>query len=249
MNRRTADKSKQNLMITVNTCLFAVGAILVGYNTYFGVSRAAADRTSFLGGMSVNDAMLLSSFAIMLSGFFYSLAILKPDMLKRNRERKLMLLKVDASKHHDFIDAPTGLPNLQYLIQVMSNYLEEYNAMDQTLGVLIIRVYADKGYQLDAMKAAANALNGTARDYDVVASTSFDKLAVLTPDIQSNDLFAISSRYHSVLKQAKGMPYMATFSIGFAANNKTNNTAIEVLDVAEQNLQINKRLFEPKLVA
>lgn len=241
MKRRTSDHSRQNLMIGFNTFLFAVGALLVGYNTYLGNQPAAASSASVFGGLTVNDAMMISSFAIMLAGFFYSLAILKPDMLKRHRESKLMTLKVKAAQHEDFTDRFTELHNRAYFVQVLENYLDEYNALDMTLGVLIINVSAGREYRTKALKAAVNAICETVRDYDVIARYSDNQIAVLTPDIHKNDLVAISSRFRTTLANAKGMPFFASSAFGFATNTKKAKSAEEILAAAEEHLQLNRR--------
>lgn len=248
MKRRLHDKNS-GLMVGVNTWLFGVGALMVGYNAYFGISISAAERKPLLGQLSTADAMMISSFAIMLAGFFYSLIILKPDMLKKQRERKLMALKVKASQHLDFSDKTTGLHNKDYLIQVTRGYLQEFNALDQTLGILVVKISAPRDVHVEALRAVASTLQGTARDYDVVSRIGFDTIAVLVPHIKKQDLVSISNRYHSVLAHSHVMPFMVDCSIGFAANEKNINTAEKVLEIAENNLLINRRLSPLKNVA
>ncbi|MDJ0614618.1 MAG: diguanylate cyclase [Rhizobiaceae bacterium] len=248
MKRRASDNNHQ-YMIGINTWLFGVGAILVGYNAYVGLPLDGGNRQAIFADLTQAEALTVSSFAIMMAGFFYSLIVLKPDMLMRNRERKLIALKAEAGRHSDFSDPFTGLSNLQYFKLVMDSYLEEAIALDKTLGVLVIEVNAQSTYYKDAMLNVANTIESTARDYDVVAKIDLNKIAVLTPNIAAHDLVAISNRYQAVLSGQMSSIARYDCIIGFAASNKTANTSESIIEVALNNLTVNRRLSAPHLRA
>ncbi len=248
MKRRQSDNNHQ-VMIGINTWLFGVGAILVGYNAYFGLPLDGGNREAIFADLTQAEALTVSSFAIMMAGFFFSLIVLKPDMLMRNRERKLIALKAEAGRHSDFCDPLTGLSNLEYFKLVMESYLEESIALDKTLGVLIIEVNAQSSYYKDAMLNVASSIQGTARDYDVVAKLDLNKIAVLTPDIAAHDLASISNRYRAVLGGQMSSMGRYECVIGFAASNKKVNTPDMIIDVALNNLAVTRRLSSPQQLA
>lgn len=241
MNRRMSDNN-HGIMVGVNTWLFGVGALLVGYNAYFGIYKELDSSTGLLGGLTAHHAMMLSSFAIMMAGFFYSLVILKPDLIKHNLERKLMALKIKASQHDDFSDKTTGLHNKGYFLQVTKSYLDECNALDQTLGMLVIQVAGPRDMHVDSMRGVAKCLQRNARDYDVVARIGFDTIAVLTPHILKQDLAAISLRYQTVLAKEPDIPFMVDCKIGYSHNEKKSDSPERILQAAEQSLQVHRRL-------
>jgi len=241
MKRRSSDNNHK-VMIGINTWLFGVGAMIVGYNSYQGLPLDGGDRVAIFANLTQAEALTVSSFAIMMAGFFYSLIVLKPDMLIRNRERKLIALKAEAGRHSDYNDPLTGLPNLTYFKLVMDSYLEETLALDKTLGILVIEVNAQSTFHKDAMLNVAQLLEATARDYDVVAKIGLNKIAVLTPNIATHDLVAISNRYKATFSGAASTLARYECNIGFAASSKKNNTSESILDVALSNLAVTRRL-------
>ena len=241
MRRRSSDNNHE-IMIGINTWLFGVGATLMGYHAYFGVPLDDGSRPAIFANLTQAEAITVSSFAIMMAGFFYSLVVLKPDMLKRNRERKLIALKAEAARHSDYIDPLTGLSNLDYFKRAVDSYLEETIALDKTLGVLIIEVSAQSTYYKDAMQNVVSELRGTARDYDVIAKYDLNKIAVLTPDINARDLVSISNRYRSLFSGRISSVGGYNCSIGSASSSKKLNSTQAILDVALSNVAVSRRL-------
>lgn len=249
MRRRSSDNNHE-IMIGINTWLFGVGATLMGYHAYYGVPLDDGNRPAIFANLTQAEAITVSSFAIMMAGFFYSLVVLKPDMLKRNRERKLIALKAEAERHTDYVDPLTGLSNFDYFKRAVDSYLEETIALDKALGVLIIEVNAQSTYYKDAMHNVVSALRGTARDYDVIAKYDLNKIAVLTPDIHSRDLTSISIRYRSLFSGRISAVGGYNCSIGFASSSKKMNTSQAIINGALNNLVVTRRLEHvPSLVA
>ena len=65
MKRRALDKQK-NYMVIINTCLFAVGAVLVFYNWYVGFAQKNTDAFTAIAQLTLSDTLLLSTVAIMI---------------------------------------------------------------------------------------------------------------------------------------------------------------------------------------
>ncbi len=247
MRRRAQDQ--KNYMIGVNTWLFAVGAILAGYNTYVNLPSAKSVGGFVIGSFTQLDGLMLSSFAIMLSGFFYSLVILKPDMLKRNRERQLMKLKVLAVEHDDFKDRATKLYNGQYFHQLLNKYLEEFNALDETMGITLIEVQSSTMDLDQDIKSIADTLSATIRPYDVVARIDNNLVAVLTPYIKPEDIHTICTRFTNVILSGNNLSNTCRIYTGTSINDKVVNKTQRLLMVAVKNLQVGKRLAADKLAA
>ena len=245
--RRAADK--KNYMVGINTWLFAIGAILVGYNTYINLPATQGDGGFVLGNFTQRDGIMLSSFAIMMAGFFYSLAILKPDMLKRHREHQLMKLKVKAAQHNDFVDPDTDLHNGNYFLPVVKSYLTEFTAANEILGLVLVEIDAPNNALDDCMKKVAAGIAGTARDYDVIARLDRKLLVVLTPYIRETDITSISDRYKKVLSETQDLPPQCYLSFGTAINENNVTTPTKLVEVAARNLQIGKRLNSIQIAA
>ncbi|MEM9279561.1 MAG: diguanylate cyclase, partial [Pseudomonadota bacterium] len=201
------------------------------------------------GSFTQKDGIMLSSFAIMLAGFFYSLAILKPDMLKRNRERQLMKLKVRAAQHEDLVDKATDLYNGNYFLQILKTYLTEFNALNETLGLVLIEVKSSRPHLEKDIRTIADSISGTARDYDVIARLDNNLIAILTPHIMEVDIKSIVERFQKVVAAKEGISATCEYSFGTATNSKTVNAPVMLVEAAAQSLQIGKRLNPVKLAA
>jgi len=247
MKRRALDQ--KNYMIGINTWLFAVGAVLAGYNTYINLPSTSGNGGFVIGNFTQMDGIMLSSFAIMLSGFFYSLIILKPDMLKRNRERQLMKLKVLAVEHEDFTDPLTRLYNGNYFHQLLNKYLEEFNALNETLGITVIEVDSPATNLNRDVKIIASTLSSTIRSYDVVARIDKNLIAVLTPYIKPDDIQIISARFNTMIQNTKNLSITCEYFTGTSINDRNIDTTQKLLTVAIKNLQSVKRLESLKLAA
>ncbi|MEM9329677.1 MAG: diguanylate cyclase [Pseudomonadota bacterium] len=247
MKKRAVDQ--KNYMVGVNTWLFAMGALLVGYNAYIGLPAKAGDGHLIWGNFSQKDAVMVSSLAIMLAGFFYSVAILKPDILKRNRERQLMKLKVMATQHCDFIDDSTQLYNGEYFLQILKAYLDEFKSVDRTLGLIMVEIKSDKSRLEDDLQLVAAALDTVARDYDVISRLDENLIAILTPHIVKTEFTPILTRFQKAVSASKDLPEDCICSFGTAINSDETNTPAQMVESAAQSLHIAKRLNPFKLEA
>lgn len=246
MKRRARDQ--KNYMVGINTWLFAVGAVLAGYNTYINLPTTVGDGSIVWANFTQKDGIMVSSFAIMMAGFFYSLAILKPDMLKRNRERQLMKLNMEAVHHEELFDSSTELYNGEYLVKILKSYLDEFNAVNETIGLIIIELQSPPLGLNVKLKSAAQAIASTARDYDVVTRLDGNLLAVVTPHITSADLSSISNRFLKHIMADEKLQNNCKLSIGTASNDEQIKTAQALIEAAAKSLQIGKRL-NPNLMA
>ena len=241
MKRRAIDKQK-NYMVIINTCLFAVGAVLVFYNWYVGFAQRKDDAISAISQLTLNDTLLLSTVAILIGGLFYSMVILRPDFAKRQREKELLQLTIEATHHDDYSDAITGRYNGLFFQKTLSSYLAEFNLANQSLGLLFVEIINRDDVPHDILRAVGDTLANTARDYDIVARVGLNRFAVITPYIQPEDLRSISGRFQMKLQQAESISEGYEFSIGTAFNDANAQTVDTIQDAASKSLTLNKRL-------
>jgi GGDEF domain-containing protein len=241
MKRRAIDKQK-NYMVIINTCLFAVGAVLVFYNWYVGFAQRKDDALSAISQLTLNDTLLLSTAAILIGGLFYSIVILRPDFAKRQREKELLELTIEATHHDDYTDKITGRYNSLFFQKTLSSYLTEFNLANQSLGLLFIEAIHQEDVSYDVLREIGDTLVNTARDYDIVARIDIKRFAVITPYIQPEDLRSIASRFRSKLAESKNIPEEYEFSIGTAFNDSNSRTVETMQDAASKNLSVSKRL-------
>lgn len=241
MKRRAIDRQK-NYMVVINTCLFAVGAVLVFYNWYIGFAQKKSDALSAISQLTLNDTLLLSTVAILIGGLFYSIVILRPDFAKRQREKELLELTIEATHHDDYTDTITGRYNSLFFQKTLSSYLAEFNLANQSLGLLFIEVIYQGEVPQNILKEVGDTLINTARDYDIVARVDLNRFGVITPHIQPEDLRSIASRFRSKIADAENIPDDFDFAIGTACNDADYLTVETIQDAASKNLTVSKRL-------
>lgn len=242
MKRRAIDRNK-GYMIIINTCLFAIGSILVFMHWFHGFSQRDQDILAAIQHLTLNDTALLSTVAIMIGGLFYSIIILRPEAAKRQREKELLRLTMEATAHNDYIDTATGFYNNLYFEKTLGSYLKEFNETEEKLGLFVIDVVSIGEIKPDTLKEIGNTLINTARSYDVIARISLTKFAVITPHIKTGDLSAISKRLHQKLLEEVENASSFRFPIGGASNEADQVSSETLQAAANSNLQVNRRLL------
>ena len=241
MKRRARDKQK-NYMIIVNTWLFGLGSVLVFYHWYSGLAQKNQDILTSITQLTVNDKILLSTVALLIGGLFYSIVILRPDMAKRQREKELLTLTIEATHHNDYTDSATGFYNHLYFEKTLNSYLSEFNVHEKKLGIFFIDIVANTAVPDDLLKEIGNILLNTARDYDIVARTGVSRFGVITPHIKTEDLGSIRNRIMSKLKECENLVEEYTYSIGKASNDQTTNTLETIQAAASNSSALNQKL-------
>lgn len=239
MKRRALDKNK-GYMIIINTCLFAVGSVLVFLHWFQGV--AEQDFITSLKQLALNDTALLSTVAILIGGLFYSIVILRPEAAKRQREKELLRLTMEATEHTDYLDAETGFYNNLYFEKTLNTYLTEFAETEEKLGLFIVEVVSIGEVETDILKDIGKTLINTARDYDVLARISQTRFAIITPHIKTNDMTSISKRLHKKLVEEINISGFR-FPIGYASNEASQRSSETLQAAASTSLKINRRLI------
>lgn len=242
MKRRALDKNK-GYMIIINTCLFAIGSVLVSIHWFQGVAKRDEQLLTAIKYLTLNDTMLLSTVAIMIGGLFYSIIILRPESAKRQREKELLKLTMEATQHNDYLDTATGFYNNLYFEKNLNTYLNEFEKTEEKLGLFIVEVVSIGEISPETLKQVGNTLINTARSYDVIAKISDTKFAVITPHIKTGDLVSISKRLHQNLVAEIENASNYRFPIGGASNEASLVSSKAIQKAATANMQINRRLL------
>lgn len=239
MKRRAVDNRK-NHMVVINTWLFAVGSVLVFFHWYQGIASKNVSLLQAVSELTMNDGILLSTVAIMIGGLFYSIIILRPDVAKRQREKELMKLAMEATKHTDYTDEETGLYNQKYFEITLKSYLDEFEMTKEVLGLFIVDINNDTYSKSQNVKETADEILSMFRDYDVIARIGARRFAIITPHLNSEDVKIIQERFTKQLKHS--LPVDATFTIGTTSNEHKHNTVKTLISAAEYNAELHRRL-------
>lgn len=241
MKRRALDKNK-GYMIIINTCLFAIGLVLVFIHWFRGIAIKQQGFISTIKELTVNDTALLSTVAIMIGGLFYSIIILRPEAAKRQREKELLQLTMEATRHNDYLDRATGFYNRVYFEKTLDTYLKEFNETEDKLGLFFVEVVSIGEIEIDTLREIGDTLINTARGYDVIARINSNRFAIITPHIKTDDMIVISKRLHQKLLAEVKNSSNFRFPIGYAANEADQQTIETLQSSANANLQVNRRL-------
>lgn len=241
MKRRAQDKQK-NYMVIINTWLFGLGSVLVFYHWYIGIAQKNKDILTSITELTVNDKILLSTVALMIGGLFYSIVILRPDLAKRQREKELLALTIEATHHTDYTDRSTGFYNHLYFEKTLNSYLCEFNVHDKNLGIFFVDIIADNVIPDELLSDIGNTLINTARDYDIVARIGMNRFGVITPHIKPEDLISIRNRFMAKLQEIENLDQEYSFSIGKAFNEEASNTLETIQQSANNSSSLNKKL-------
>jgi len=242
MKRRALDKNK-GYMIVINTCLFAIGSVLVFIHWFQGLASKQQDFITAIKELTLNDTILLSTVAIMIGGLFYSIIILRPETAKRQREKELLKLTMEATEHNDYVDIATGFYNNLYFEKTLNTYLKEFSETEEKLGLFFVEAVSIGEIETDTLKQIGTTLINTARDYDIIARIGLTKFAVITPHIKKDDLTPISKRFHSKLIENVENSSGYRFPIGSASNEADQNSRETLQNATNANLQVNRRLL------
>lgn len=239
MKRRAIDNQK-NHMIIINTWLFALGSVLVFYHWYQGIVTKNESLLVSITKLTANDGILLSTVAVMIGGLFYSIIILRPDLAKRQREKELLKLTMNATKHLDYTDLATGLSNQLYFEKTLETYLNEFKMTEEHLGLFVIDLAIEHPAPSMGLKEIGEILVTMSRDYDVVAKLDGKRFAIITPHIQSEDTDSILKRFNQSLSEK--LDSGLSFSIGTADSVDKFTTAESIFKIANHNAILNRRL-------
>lgn len=239
MKRRAVD-SENNKMIIINTWLFGVGSVLVFSHWFAGLMSRDTSLIGAISQMTMNDGILLSTVATMIGGLFYSIVILRPTMAKRQRERELLKLTMETTKHADYTDQETGLYNRVYLEKSLNAYLEEFALTHETLGLYTLEILNDPGNRDFDIVKTGHAIVEMFRDYDVVARVGEHRFAIITPHLKSDDVQTILKRFNGQVERL--LPEGITFSIGSSSNQSIKDEAVKIINASDASAMLNKRL-------
>ncbi|MEM7069992.1 MAG: GGDEF domain-containing protein [Pseudomonadota bacterium] len=238
-------------MLLINTVMFGVGAGMVGYCWLLYSIRSPVVSSASGGVWTFQEQLFLMTVALLLGGFFHSVAILYPNIKRRTEEQIRAKVEADNYKNLAMKDPLTGIYNRRYFFEIMDAYIREFKAAGMNFGVMLLDLdefkYINDNFGHEAgdilIINVAKCMDAIAREHDVVARLGGDEFAVLLPIANRNQLTSVADRYRSMISQIRASsgsePRYASVSIGIAMS-QDGSSAKEIINAADANLYAAK---------
>jgi len=195
---------------------------------------------------------LLYAFAALALALAGVLGIIFPLLKRVHAERASISHRAQTLEIEAVTDVLTGLFNRRYFEQAMQRYLQEFNDVGGSLGLLILDLdhfkHVNDTYGHDAgdmvVKEVALRLKAITRENDVVARIGGEEFAVLTPYVGRQQLVAVAERYREMIGSLKinvgSAVLRPTISVGVATNVDS------VIDARQLFKDADTKLYEAK---
>lgn len=238
-------------MLMVNTVLFGVGAGLVAYCWLLFAVQPEVDPTGYGGLWTFEERLLVATVAILLGGFFHSIAVLYPEMKRHEDERNRSSLRANQMENQAMSDPLTGIYNRRYFDRALKIYFAEFKMQEASFGLLLLDLDHFKevndthghGAGDTVLKAVAEQLKTVSREYDIPARIGGEEFAIITPYASYDELVGIAERYRQAIDGLRvahdAMAIATTVSIGVATN-------IEGDDAESLFRTADRRLYDAK---
>ena len=159
--------------------------------------------------------------------------------------------QVESSTTTDFL---TGLPNARSVFLQLDSELSRSRRSHQAIAVLVLdldnfKQVNDRAGHLEGnrvLRAVANALKSTCRDYDVVARMGGDEFVLILPGPRPGEIDAKLQQIRGVVAQACRELYAGddlTASIGAAYYPQDGEDAEQLLSEADRRMYIEKHIL------
>ncbi|MCP4145423.1 MAG: GGDEF domain-containing protein [bacterium] len=195
----------------------------------------------------MNERLMLSTFALLLGGFFHSILIMYPEFIKRDKEISTSKKVEKELRHQVMNDSLTGIHNRRYFDESLKSYLEEFESAGAGLGLLVLDIDHFKnindnfGHKIgdQVLKNIGTKLKENTRQLDVVARIGGEEFAVITHCTNRELLVRIAERYRvaigGIVVWHEDTAIKPTVSIGIATN-KDSNIPEELLNIADNRM-------------
>ena len=197
--------------------------------------------------------MLLYAFAILAAALTCVLGIIFPMIKRVRKERATMTDRAVSLELQASTDPLTGLFNRRYFEQALEGYLNEFNKIDSSFGLLLFDLdhfkMINDAHGHDAgdmvLKEVALRLKAITRENDVVARIGGEEFAVITPFVRRDQLLAVAERYREMIGALKvdigRVILRPTISVGVATNEDGITDAQDLFKAADRKLYEAKR--------
>lgn len=164
-----------------------------------------------------------------------------------NLTEKTQSLQIQATT-----DALTGMNNRRFFEDALSDYLNEFNKIGATLGLLILdldhfkNVNDNYGHDVgdQVLKEVALRMRAISREHDIVARLGGEEFAVITPYASKEQLLGVAERYRLMVEDLKiksgNVIIRPTVSIGVSTNEGDVTNPDDLFKAAD------KKLYEAK---
>lgn len=244
------DTSRKLLLLTAAQALAVfVAAICVTIAFVDFIALSEAPTAEAAAGTSLYFYVAL---ALMVAAVASILGITIPLMRKSKDETDDMSNLAKSFERQAVTDVLTELPNRRYFENAFEAYLNEFNAVGKSLGLLVLdldffkSVNDNYGHDVGdlVLREVALRLHAITRSHDIVARLGGEEFAVVAPFTNHDQLLNIAERYRSNIESLKvdigNLILRPTVSIGVATNEG------EHTDIHEMFKRADHKLYEAK---
>ena len=245
-----AKHARQNLMIDAITWLFAIGAVITAVNFFVTKASGVIIQHMIFGHMTVNEAISVSGWAIFFAGFFYALVVVKPELLRRQREYRVMSLKLEAANNPQMYDAKTGVHSREYFEKLLAAYFKEFKELDRNLWVFSVKIGCDPALYDFTISGVVGEIHEIIKLHDenaILARLDDNTLAIVSPFIEHKEAAAFESALHKAVSNSSHLPFMAKCDIEHANYPRYSSTADGNIRGVFATLGVPKNYESPKL--
>jgi len=247
-------KKNISLPSAINTVLFAIGAGLMGYCWFKYIYWLPVFPESSHG-------VIIGAIATMLAGFVFSLLVVGPTLRKAQNERTKIGQRAQNLEKQATTDPLTGMHNRRYFEEALKGYLQEFNRIGATLGLLILdldyfkSVNDNYGHDVGDMvlKEVALRLRAICRAHDVVARFGGEEFALITPYTDRGQLLEVAERFRLMIEALAirhgNIIIRPTVSIGVATNEAGIDNIDDLFKAADQKLYQAKHAGRNRVAA
>lgn len=242
------DRKIEGHLALVNTALFSIAAILIGYALYLSVFHWQAFTSSEADMFTYGQKFLVYGLGCLLAGIVFSISVVSPVMKRSKQERFKMDRRAESLHKQATTDPLTGLHNRRYFEEAMKGYLGEFNKLGATLGLLILdldhfkSVNDNYGHDVGdlVLKEVALRMRAISREHDIVARLGGEEFAVITPFANRQQLLGVAERYRKMVEalniKTGNIVIRPTVSIGVATNEGGVNNIDDIFKSADRKL-------------
>jgi diguanylate cyclase (GGDEF)-like protein len=140
------------------------------------------------------------------------------------------------------IEPKTGLYNLRHFRTALAQELGRAERFDRSVALLMIdvdhlrEINTARGHLAGdrALKAVADSLRATTREYDVAARFGGDEFCVLLPETELEGALVVAERMRAVVEEACASDLSVTISVGAVAHRGVGMTPDELIALADR---------------
>ncbi|MCB1386777.1 MAG: GGDEF domain-containing protein [Nitratireductor sp.] len=245
----------------LNSVLIFAAMALVAYSLYLSIYDWEDYTLKTGGAFSLGEKIQIYALGMMMVALTFSILVMTPFVRRNTQERSQMDKRAQTFMTQANTDPLTGMHNRRYFERALQGYLSEFNAVDATLGLLILdldhfkSVNDNYGHDVGdlVLKEVALRLRAISREHDIVARLGGEEFAVITPYANREQLLGVAERYRKMIEALSirhaNILIRPTVSIGVATNEGKLDSCDDLFKSADLKLYQAKNAGRNRVAA